>query len=748
MSQKENVALLRRSTPLINHYKKAMIPMSLAMVFTFLASLLYLSENQTSIEIIQRLEAIPYDIRLKLSIPFETDDTPPIIIIDIDEDSLKQEGRWPWSRMKIAQLVNKLADNDVALITMDVVHSEPEVNPTTLLKRAMYDMDLDVPVYFKELQQKLDADTYFAETLEGKEVVLGYPFHSKLSSKTGYLPATSIQADTDKLDELTTIPMRGFTANLPIFTKNAAGSGFFSIAPDPDGTVRRSPIVASFNGQIYPSLALETARIYLLEDNIKLHTAEVGSVRTITHVSLGNLNIPTDARGQILIPYLGKQHHFKYLSASLILHSDKKFPELENAIALIGTSAIGLADLRPTPVEASFPGVEIQANILHGLLHPDIIAYRPDWTEGATVLSMILFSLLMILIYPLLQPLSLVISGTALVGANFGFNLWLWSSQHINLPIIIPLLLIMAVSSLYVIYDLLKENKERRRIHEMFGQYVPLGHINKLIENPETISTDGEKREMTVLFSDLRNFTSLSEPLSTRELKSFLNQYLTPITKIIFDHQGTIDKYVGDMVMAFWGAPIHDPNHAHQAVLAALKMQQKIKTMQADFKQMGIQEVAAGIGIHTGEMNVGDMGSDYRRAYTVLGDAVNLGSRLESLTKFYGIKILVSENTRQQCPDIVFRYIDYVRVKGKQDAIRVYEPIALKTTMNSNQTERYQRHQTAFDAFLSGDWDLAEALFKQLYADTQEILYLHYLERLEEIKTKEEWDGIYTHMNK
>jgi adenylate cyclase len=717
---------------------------------TLLASLLYLSNNSTVIEILQRLEAIPYDIRLKLTTPIKANDTPPIVIIDIDEASLKQDGRWPWSRKKIAKLIDKLAENNTAVITMDVVQSEKEENPTVQLRQALSELKETLPDWISTVEGKLDADAYFAHTIKDKEVILGYPFHNKLLSQTGKLPSTFIELDTDKLESLTTINMLGYTANLTEFTNNAAGSGFFSIAPDVDGTVRRAPIIAKYNDQIYPSLALETARHYLLEESINLHTASIGSVQTVTHLSLGKLNIPTDAQGQILIPYLGKQNHFSYLSASDILRKDKSFPELENAIAIIGTSAIGLADLRPTPVQVSFPGVEIQANILHGILHPESIAYIPDWTEGATVLSLVLLGVLMMLIYPLLQPISLVISGITLLLATFGLNLWLWSSQHINLPVIISLLLIMAISSIYVIYDLLKENKDRKRIHDMFGQYVPRGHIDKLIDNPATISTDGEKREMTVLFSDLRNFTSLSEPLSTRELKTFLNQYLTPITKIIFDKQGTIDKYVGDMVMAFWGAPIFDPKHAEQAVESALEMQSTITKMQGKFSQLGIDNVAAGIGIHTGEMNVGDMGSDYRRAYTVLGDAVNLGSRLESLTKYYGVKILVSEDTKQQCPNIVFRYIDYVRVKGKQDAIKIYEPVEYKSKLTPEQAEQLNRYQSAFDLYLLGDWKAAGEYFKRMYKETNEQIYHLYLERInEESGTPPKgWDGIHTHTAK
>ena len=607
-----------------------------------------------------------------------------------------------------------------------------------------------LPNWYSKIEESLSGDSFFAESIKDKEIVLGYPFHKNLVTQSGKLPKTPIVNDLENTENLTAINMLGYTANLNEFTNNSSGSGFFSIAPDRDGTIRRAPILAVYNDQVYPSLALETARIYLLEDEIKLHTNIVGTAQTVTHVSMGKSVIKTDAQGQILIPYLGKQKHFPYLSASDILHGKKSFPELENAIALIGTSAVGLSDLRPTPVQASFPGVEIQANILHGLLNPDTIVYVPDWATGATIITLAALGLFMALFYPLLQPMGLVISGTALVLLTFSFNYWLWSSHHINLPLVIPILTVMAVSSIHVIYDLIKENKGRRRIHDMFGQYVPREHINKLIEFPHAINTDGEKREMTVLFSDIRDFTSLSEPLTTRQLKTFLNQYLTPITEIIFNNQGTIDKYVGDMVMAFWGAPIHHPRHANQAVIAALEMQQKITNMQKTFIDMGINNIAAGIGIHTGEMNVGDMGSDYRRAYTVLGDAVNLGSRLEGLTKFYGVGILASEETKLQCPEIVFRYIDNVRVKGKQDAIKIYEPLERISNLSKQQIEQLEIHEKVFTEYLSGKWELAKTGFFSLYESSRDPLYQVYLDRLEVIlkEQPDSWDGVYTHTSK
>ena len=712
--------------------------------------LLYLSKSPTSIDILQRLEAIPYDIRLKLSTPQALNNTPPIVIVDIDEASLKQQGRWPWSRKKLAKLIEQIHNNAPAIIALDIVLSEKEVNPISVLNNELSSINKTIPSWLIDLKDELDADSLFSQTIKDKEVVLGYPFHEKLITRSGTLPNTAFNNDISDIGNMAAINMKGYTSNLKAFTDNVAGSGFFSIRPDRDGNLRRAPIIAIYDDKIYPSLALEAARLYLFEDKIDIHTADIGQVKTFTHISLGKKKIPTDAQGKILIPFMGERGHFEYISANDILTSEKSFAALENAIVLIGTSAQGLSDLRATPLQASFPGVEIQANILHGILNPEIIAYSPDWTDGATITWLGVLCLIMIFLYPLLQPLQLVLSGLALLGLSFALNYWLWFSQQINLPVILALLLIMAISSVFVIYDLFVESKGRTKIQNMFGQYVPKEHINKLIDNPKQISVDGEKREMTVLFSDLRNFTALSEPLSTQQLKAFLNRYLTPITKIIFNNQGTIDKYVGDMVMAFWGAPIEDDKHAQHAVQSALEMQKMIKHMQTDFKNMGLNQIEAGIGIHTGDMNVGDMGSDYRRAYTVLGDAVNLGSRLESLTKHYHVKILVSENTKSHCTDIVFRYVDYVQVKGKKNPIKIYEPLFLTNESTDLKMAQLDKHEESLDVYFKGDWGRAKNLFEILYAETKDELYPLYLERINNNNgiPEKDWNTIFVHENK
>ena len=737
---------------LLKRYRQSIIMMVFSLILSLLSVTLFLGENPILVNFLKRLETIPYDLRLKLSTPQSIDDIPPIFIIDLDEKSLKKEGRWPWSRYKLAQLIDKLTQSGVSVIALDMVQSEREVNPIDRVKQAAQKKGYTLPTWLNNLEKTLDADQYFASVIKEKGVILGYFFHKNNSLKIGKLGSTAVQIDKkENLERLTTLTMQGFTNNLTAFRQNADGSGFFNVVPDNDGNIRKAPLVIKFGDQLYPSLALEVARNYLLEERVIVYSERVDDA-VITHLSFGDKKIPTDAQGQILIPYRGKAKHFPYLSATDVLQSQHPIPKLETAIVFIGTSAIGLGDLKSTPISpANFPGVEIQANILYSILNPRLIVHEPDWSAGATIALLVFLGVLMLLLYPLLHPITLVITGVSLLLAILMFNIGLWFIFQFYLPLIIPLLLVFTVTGWHIVYYLIVETKERQRIHHMFGQYVPIEHINQLIEKKEQSSMEGERREMSVLFSDIRRFTALSESLSTTELKAFINCYFTPITEIIFAHQGTVDKYVGDMVMAFWGAPIKTDQHAQQAVIAALEMQKTLPLMQDRFRQLGLHDkVAAGIGIHTGYMNVGDMGSIYRRAYTVLGDAVNLGSRLESLTKFYSVKILVSEATKAHCQNIVFRYIDYVQVKGKQTAIKIYEPVGLTNELSSQALTQVDQHNELFKLYLSGNWEQATRGFIQHLNQYQEPLYALYLERLETLsqQNNKNWKGVYQHQTK
>lgn len=736
---------------MLKKYKQTLLPLIVSVFILALISLLYLELFPPAKPLVQRLNALAYDMRVRATSKSKPSEFTPIYIIDIDETSLEQEGQWPWSRHKLAMLIDNLHQAGTAVITLDITFAEPEKNPVDIVSSALEQKTTETTQALDSIRNKLDGDQHLATMIAGKGVILGYLFHPIHPLIRGQIKPTLINTDKP-LEQLSSLTMQGYTANLPILAQATSQNGFFTVRPDDDGIVRKAALILEHDRQLYSSLAVESAKLYLGADQeaLEIKSESVGNVQTITQATLAGQPIRTDANGQILIPYLGPSSTFPYLSATDVL-SKHAMPDLTDAIVIIGTSAQALADLRTTPLQTSYPGVEIQATLIHALLNPEQIPYTPEWQDGATIALLSLLTLFMIVLFPMLRPMALILIGFILLLSVIGFNFWLWIVPRINLDLILPLLLIIGISTTFILHRLLGEHKERQRIHDMFGQYVPVGHIDRMLAESNDINMDGERREMTVLFSDIRDFTAISEHLTTQQLKQFLNLYLTPITAIIFNQQGTIDKYIGDLVMAFWGAPLDDPKHAENAVLAALKMRKKTEAMQNKFLGIGIkQAVSAGIGIHSGEMNVGDMGSNYRRAYTVLGDAVNLGSRLESLTKQYAVNILVSEDTMRQCPGICFCEIDYIRVKGRQKPVRVFEPMCLISALTPELKRSIATHEEALSKYQSGDWQQARKLFTTILEQSGNPLHQVYLKRMEEsdFHSPASWNGVYTHTSK
>jgi adenylate cyclase len=715
---------------------------------------LQFSSNSSVKLLLARFEGIIYDLRLRATLVDRriTDQT--IIIIDIDEKSLAAEGRWPWSRQKVATMVNYLADAGVAVVAFDVLFSEPERNPADSVTQHLEANNIVAPPFLLEARAALDADAIFAASLNSTDVVLGILFQGDASITQGELPFSVVKSEgISDLSKMTRISFNNYESNIKILQSQTPGSGFINASYDGDGIIRRAALVAEYNGQFYPSLALEAARLLTLTDSIDMEIAHVGSgIQQITGVKWGKELIETDSYGRVLIPYRGNRNSFPYISASDVVNG-KFAPEMfEGAVVFVGTSAVGLGDLRSTPVGLTYPGVEIHANVLEGLLAPEILPYQPDWWEAAVGITLIVLGVFCVFLFPTIGPLSLSITVIVLLVLTGWFNYWLWLHQGISLMLTTSLLLIFLVGMYNLSLGFFKANSQKKIIKSIFDQYVPPAHIDKMLADPDSVNLDGERKVMTVLFSDIRSFTSISESLSASELKNLLNKYFNPITKSIFDHKGTIDKYVGDMVMAFWGAPLDDPQHAENALNAALDMQVITERLRGEFKNVGLPEIHVGIGLNTGSMSVGDMGSEYRRSYTVLGDAVNLGARLESLTKFYGVECLVSENTKEHCPSHVFRFIDRVKVKGKSEAITIYEPLNKQQLASTTLESESHLYQQAYQYYLDQDWSAAEQSFTKLISVfTERKIYQIYLTRLSTLKEQpstDKWDGVFTHTDK
>lgn len=712
--------------------------------------LYYARGDQDSV--IKRLDYLLYDWRFNLlhkDERFERADAN-IVIVDIDERSLNTEGRWPWPRDKLADLTRALTEAGAVVIAYDIMMTEPQTNPTRALQQRAREQGQDALAQAMEsFAPATEFDRILANSFEGIDVVMPLLFQDDPDIRVGQLPEPVYALPPELKNRLRVVHANGYTASVPVLQDAAITAG--SIAPkiDGDGTLRSVPLVTRFEGDLYPALALATGMAYYFLDRIDLQTARFNSaVDVIEGIQFADQFIRTDDAGRVLVPYLGPQGQFPYVSATDLLRDRADPSQFENALVFVGTSAIGLSDLRSTPVGPQFPGVEVHATLLNGLLTGDF-PYTPVSAHTITATLLLVLGVVFSVISGRLGPVGLITATALLLSALVSINFYFWAEQNAALPLASSILLTLALGGLHLLEGFISERRNKQYVADVFGRYVPKAHIDHMLNDPDAYGFEGENREMTVLFSDIRSFTSISETLSATELKDLLNRYFTPITEVIFNHQGTIDKYVGDMVMAFWGAPLEDQDHARHALEAADEMIHTLDRLNPELTALGYPAVEVGIGLNTGPMNVGDMGSNFRRAYTVLGDAVNLGSRLEGLTKFYGVKILIGPDTRAQVQDWVFRPVDRIRVKGKQEPMTVYEPLGPADEIGDQWVDELSRLEAAYRLYLNRQWDDAGSAFEALASTSRRpTLYRVFQARIRELSSQslpEDWDGTYTH---
>ena len=712
---------------------------------------------------LMQLENWTYDARLNFTLAGTLDER--IVIIDIDENSLAEVGRWPWGRDKLATIVENLFGRYQAdVVAFDIVFAERDQSSgleqfeqlarTTLKDNSGYLRE------FERIRPGLMHDEIFANSLIGKNIVLGYYFKSSLQQAetgvTGLLPPALTKMDVQWSERLPISKALGYAGNLEILQASAKSGGYFDNPfVDADGVFRRVPLVQSFDGYLFASLALATAQAHLDAAGIDLVVETDGSKGSTEYYALESINlsnhrIPVDANGAVFVPYRGPQGSFTYVPAYKVLSGQVDPALLRDKIVLVGTTAPGLLDLRSTPVQNTYPGVEVHANIISGILD-DQINHKPAWTIGYEFVLLVVIAIGMALLLPLVSPLLATAGTFGLAAVVLAGTFFAWHNNLI-LPLASPLLLIVLIFMLHMTYGYFIESRGKRQLAILFGHYVPPELVDEMSESPDEYSLDGENREMTVLFSDVRGFTTISEGMDPKQLTQLMNALLTPMTRVIHKNRGTIDKYMGDAIMSFWGAPVADSEHARHALYAAMEMMDELKIMQTEFKQRGWPEVNIGIGLNTGDMNVGNMGSEFRMAYTVLGDAVNLGSRLEGLTKNYGVNIIVSETTRNEIPEFAFRELDLVRVKGKQEPVAIFEPIGHKNDLEEEVMSELTAYKQALRNFRAQSLDKAEVDFFNLNREYPDrLLYLVYLDRIAFYRNEppgDDWDGVFTHTSK
>ena len=702
------------------------------------------------LEFIRRVDNIIYDAWLAMTMPRGAERR--IVILDIDEKSLGEIGRWPWRRDLMAELLERLfRQHGIALLAFDVVWAERDPSSGIEVLDRLAGRELKALPAFQSvyagLRPALDFDQRFAASMKGRPVVLGYYFNSEAgAARANALPQPVLPKGTFGGANVEFPEWKGYTGNLAPYLASAAAAGHINTLGDADGILRRMPLIAEFDGEYYEALSLAVFRMLLARSLGAPPAVEPGfKDRSLESLRVGPFEIPVDENAAALIPYRGHQLSFPYVPIADVLKDRVAPGSLKDKIVLVGSTAPALADLRATPVDNVFPGVEVHANMIAGMLDQEF-KRRPWYTLGAEVVMLVAGGVALALLIPMLSAVWATVAvglGTALIVA---FNLAVWKDGGLVLPLASSLLMVLALYTMNMAYGYFVESRSKRLIAQRFREYVPPEVVAKMERDPAKYDMPRDA-ELTILFSDVRGFTGISEALSPEALRDYINEYLTEMSLIIRSrHRGTLDKYIGDAIMAFWGAPMPDPRHARNAVLAALEMQKACGALNERFRARGWPKLAVGVGINTGTVRVGDMGSRLRRAYTAMGDAVNVASRLESRTKYYGAGVLVGEATARQAADVVFREIDRIRVKGKEEAVTIYEPIGLASEIDPATREELGLWSQALTAYRARNWDTAQAVLAQLQrAYPQRSLYRLYAEQVahgRRVPLSSSWDPV------
>ena len=708
------------------------------------------------------------DARLRALMPRTND--PRIVVVDIDEKSLAEIGHWPWGRDRVAALTDELFDRQhAAVVGFDVVFAEADSTSGLASLEAIAARAPALAPEVAALRPALDFDARFARALIGRRVVLGYYLTNyRDARRAGRLPAPVFDVAALQGRSIAFTRWDGYGANIDALTRAAPIAGYFNNVPDPDGLVRSVPLISVFEGRHYEPLALAMFRVYtglpMVVPGLPTEAWLPGSYSGLQSVLLrqgqDEITIPVDAHVQVRVPYRGPggPHggSFEYVSASDLLLGRVAPDHLKDKLVLVGSSAPGNYDQRATPVAEVYPGVEVHANLLSGLLDGRV-PVQPDWASAFEMLQLLAVAAALVVLLPRLKALRAAQFALFVGVLLVGINLWAFRGHGLMLPLATSLLLGAAIYFGTTIWGYIVEGRSRRSLARLFGTYVPPELVDEMARDPARYDMRAENRELTVMFCDMRNFTRMSELLSPEDLRALINRFFSSMTEAIRSQRGTLDKYIGDAIMAFWGAPVVDERHAANAVRAELDMTQRLRQVNAELRARQLPEIGVGIGLNTGVVCVGDMGSSMRRSYTVMGDAVNLASRVEGLTRPYGLDILVGEATRAAAGEGDWQWVevDRVRVKGKQQAVTLFTPLVVAGPGLQRFDEEMRLWRLALASYRLQHWDQAQATLHGLQSAHGDSplagLYRQFLDRTTDYRRTPpapDWDGAYTFDNK
>ena len=717
--------------------KKFLVYFSVALVLGSILTLFYFFSPKALESIDNRLRDSFFTIR------GEIPNTDNIVIVDIDEKSLKELGQWPWSRNKVAKILENLTKSDVGLISFDMVFPESDnSSPHKIFKK-----------YNIQRENTPNYDLEFSQTIANTPTILGYLFEFKediehISQKAPQVPAIFIERNKT-LGSQYLLKATGTIINIPELQDNAYSSGFFNNVPDESGIIRSVPLVISYNDMIYPSLALESLRILSNSKKVYINYDAQG----VININMNDITIPTDRHGRLLVNFRGKEKNFKYYSALDVYNNSIKKEELRGKIVLIGTSAAGLLDLRATPFDKIYPGVEVHANVIDNIISGDFIS-KDSNSESYNTAIIFILSILVILFITYtpfwMNPIVTIVflAGTLVILYQILFN------YGYVLNIFFPIITIITGTVFATLFDYFYKIKQEEAIKKKFASKVSKDVMDNLLKNIDSSEFQAMEKEVTVFFSDIRGFTKISEEMkNAKDLITYLNQYMEPMSNIITKYEGTIDKYIGDAIMAYWNAPANVKNHADKAVQASLDQINELSSLNKKLEEENKPLIDIGIGLNTGQAIVGEMGSIGRSDYTVIGDSINLGARLESLCKYYNSKLNISNFTKESLKEeYIFRFLDLVTVKGKDKPVEIWQVYG-KGKATKELKEELNRYHIAIELYKNSEFEKALTIFNTLEKQehkTNKNIYKIYIQRCEDFidTPPKNFNGIYEHNSK
>lgn len=681
----------------------------------------------------------------------------PVTIIDLDEESLAQIGQWPWPRTIIADMVANLFRMGAGVVAFDMAFPEPDRLSPRMIAENVSGLNPELKAQLEKLPSN---DEYLANIIKQTRVVLGQAgFDRVIEDQVRRPPVKKSIAfrGTKPYPFVPTLP--SLVRNVPVIEDAASGHGFFSLFPETDGIVRRVPTLFQFDHEIYTGLAIEILRVATGRRTI-LVTSNPNGVQNVA-IAKG-LKLPTDEKGRVW-PHFSKHDKKKYVSARDVLSGTVDPAMIKGKLLIVGTSAVGLLDIRSTPVEGTLPGVEVHANVLEAVFDKAFLS-RPNNMNGAEFLLTLFAGLIMIILVPTIGAKWTLILFAVIAGGAGGTSWYLFSEQKLLFDAGFAMVSTLGIYVQLTYMGYAAEEAQKKQVRSAFSHYMSPALVERLAEDPSALKLGGENRTMTLLFCDVRGFTSISELFDAEGLTKLINKFLTPLTNVILDRQGTIDKYMGDCIMAFWNAPLDVENHERQGCISALEMIDSLvevnNRLEIEAEEEGRPHIPLriGIGLNTGTCCVGNMGSDQRFDYSVLGDAVNLASRLEGQSKTYGVTIVIGESTYKNVTDLACIELDLIKVKGKTEAVRIFSVLGDDKVAQKPDFITYAKHHAdLLVQYRNQDWAkvremmvVANKMIDDLKMEHHG-LYDLYEERIKEYEIAppgDNWDGVFTATSK